>query len=88
MHEYVGQPLTSANALPKAINRIGTVLLEFWLMILRFVGHIPIHTVRKFFYIMSGVKMPYSSTIHMWANFFNPKNITIGQDTIIGDHVF
>ena len=24
----------------------------------------------------------------MWANFFQPKNITIGNDTIIGDHVF
>ena len=24
----------------------------------------------------------------MWANFFDPSNITIGNDTIIGDHVF
>jgi maltose O-acetyltransferase len=24
----------------------------------------------------------------MWANFFNPSNIEIGEDTIIGDHVF
>ena len=24
----------------------------------------------------------------MWANFFNPSNISIGQDTIIGDHAF
>jgi len=88
MHEHVGKPLTLANAFPKIINRFNTVMLEFWLMILRFVGYIPIHTIRKFFYIMSGVNMPFNSTIHMFANFFNPQNIVIGQDTIIGDHCF
>jgi maltose O-acetyltransferase len=24
----------------------------------------------------------------MWANFYDPENITIGEDTIIGDHAF
>lgn len=24
----------------------------------------------------------------MWANFFDPRNIEIGEDTIIGDHAF
>ena len=24
----------------------------------------------------------------MWANFFDPRNIVIGEDTIIGDHAF
>ncbi|HEX6977280.1 MAG TPA: acyltransferase [Patescibacteria group bacterium] len=24
----------------------------------------------------------------MWANFFNPANVEIGEDTIVGDHVF
>jgi len=28
------------------------------------------------------------SVIHMWANFFDPSGIKIGQDTIVGDHVF
>mgnify|MGYP001601932407 FL=1 len=32
--------------------------------------------------------MGKGSTFHMWANFFNPKNIEIGEDTIIGDHAF
>ena len=32
--------------------------------------------------------MPFNSTIHIGANFFNPQNITIGKDTIIGDHCF
>ncbi len=88
MQDRNGRPLSSNEIIQKIINRIKTILLEFWLMKLRFVGHIPSHTVRKFFYLISGVKMPWNSTIHMWANFFNPSNISIGQDTIIGDHAF
>ncbi len=72
----------------KITNRLNTYFLEFWLMILRWVGHIPFHSIRKIFYIASGIRLPWSSTIHMWANFFNPENIAIGQNTIIGDHVF
>lgn len=32
--------------------------------------------------------MGSGSTIHMWARFYQPRNISIGEDTIIGDHVF
>jgi maltose O-acetyltransferase len=34
------------------------------------------------------MKIGKGSTIHMWANFFQPKNIKIGEGSIIGDHVF
>lgn len=88
MHETVGQALTSKNFVSKAKNRILTILLEFWLLVLRIVGCIPIHTVRKIFYLLSGIKMPFDSTIHIGANFFKPSGITIGHDTIIGDHCF
>ncbi len=57
-------------------------------MILRWVGHIPFHTCRKFFYRLAGIKIGRKSTIHMWASFFQPKNIIIGKDSIVGDHVF
>lgn len=30
----------------------------------------------------------FATTIHIGANFFKPINITIGKDTIIGDHCF
>lgn len=72
----------------KIINRINTISLEFCLMLLRWIGHIPSHSVRKIAYILSGIQIPWDSTIHMWANFFNPKNIKIGHNTIIGDHAF
>lgn len=88
MLDRTGKKLSNQEIITKINIRIKTILLEFWLMILRWVGHIPIHSIRKLFYILSGVKMPFNSTIHMWANFFNPSNISIGCDTIIGDHCF
>ncbi|OGM06990.1 hypothetical protein A2130_03770 [Candidatus Woesebacteria bacterium GWC2_33_12] len=57
-------------------------------MLLRCVGHIPFHILRNIKYKFFGIKMGKGSTIHMWANFFYPKNIEIGLDTIIGDHAF
>lgn len=83
-----GRSLTFKEAFPKIINRFSNLSLDFELMLLRWVGHIPSHNVRRFFYRASGVKMGVGSTIHMWANFFEPRNISIGSDTVIGDHVF
>jgi len=88
MKDRNGNLLQSKDIFQKIIIRLQTICLEFWLMILRFVGFIPIHTVRKFFYLISGVKLSPTSTIHIGANFFKPSNITIGKDTIIGDHCF
>lgn len=88
MQDSHGHDINPAEFSQKVANRLRTIALEFWLMILRWVGHIPLHTVRKVFYIASGIKLPFDSTIHMWANFFNPGNITIGRNTIIGDHCF
>jgi len=88
MNEYVGQKVTIQNFLPKAFNRLNTIFLEFWLLVLRLVGFIPIHSVRKIFYHISGINMPWSSNIYMGANFFNPSGITIGHDSLIGDHSF
>jgi len=72
----------------KIKNRISAVTLEFCLMLLRWVGFIPSHLIRNVFYLMAGVKRGKGSAIHMWANFFNPRGVEIGQDTIIGDHCF
>jgi len=37
---------------------------------------------------MAGLTIGKGSVIHMWANFFDPAGIVIGEDTIVGDHVF
>ncbi|MGB6839154.1 MAG: hypothetical protein WBE27_02705, partial [Microgenomates group bacterium] len=82
------RPLTLSQAFGKILNRFYNCWLDFQLMLLRWVGHIPIHTVRKFFYRLAGVKIGKGTTIYMWANFFQPKNIKLGEDTVIGDHAF
>lgn len=86
--DKTGKGLTLKEASPKIFNRFYNYLLDIELMVLRWVGHVPFHSFRKIFYFLSGVKIGKGSTIHMWANFFEPGNISIGWDTIIGDHVF
>lgn len=86
--DRMGKSLTLGQAVPKILNRIANNFLDFKLMLLRWVGCIPSHSIRKLFYRLSGIKIGRRSTIHMWANFFQPKNITIGEGTIVGDHVF
>lgn len=88
MKDKNGRQLTPNQIALKTLTRIQTIIQEFWLLVLTIVGCIPIHSVRKLFYLISGLRLPWNSTIHMWARFFSPQKITIGQDTIIGDHVF
>lgn len=86
--DRMGRELSLRQAQGKLVDRINNYFLDFELMLLRWVGHIPLHFVRRIFYIIAGVRIGRGSTIHMWANFFYPPGIKIGQDTIIGDHVF
>lgn len=84
MPSSLGSKITPQNFLPKVLNRILTILTELWLYVLRLVGFIPSHLIRKFFYRLSGISLPFDSTIHLGANFFKPSQIKIGHDTIIG----
>lgn len=86
--DKMNNQLSLSEAFPKIVNRIYNYWLDFKLMILRWVGHIPFHSVRRFYYRISGVKLGKGSTIHMWASFYQPKNIVIGEDSVIGDHAF
>lgn len=69
----------------KIIRRMKTILLEFLVMKLHFVGHVPSHHFRRFFYRMFGIKIGSGSTIHMGLKLYNPFNIRIGKDSIIGE---
>lgn len=86
--DRMGNPLTIDQAGKKALSRAENYILDFELMFLRWVGCIPFHSIRNLFYQLAGIKIGKCSTIHMWANFFDPSKITIGEDTIIGDHAF
>ena len=86
--DKTGKSLSAGQAQQKILNRIYNYILDFELMILRWVGHVPSHLFRKLFYTLAGVGIGKGSVIHMWANFFEPGGIKIGEDTIIGDHAF
>jgi maltose O-acetyltransferase len=79
--------LTGRKSFPeKVLNRLATIWLEFVTGFLWWgVGNIPFHHVRRFFYRLAGMKIGSGSTIHMMARIYDPRHITIGKDTIIGE---
>lgn len=87
MQDRTGKELSTVEFIQKVINRFDNILLEFEVMILHLVGCFPSHFVRRFFYRLSGIKIGSGSTIHTGAKFYDPRNIEIGEDSIIGEGV-
>ena len=88
MKNKAGEELALEEIIKKSLNRFYNYWLDFELMLLRWVGYVPLHSFRRFYYRLAGIKIGKGSTIHMWASFFQPKNIEIGKGTIVGDHCF
>ncbi len=86
MKDKTGRTLSGQEIFGKGVARLASIDLEFSVMLLRWIGHIPLHHVRRFFYRLSGMRIGKGSTIHMWTNFFDPQNISIGRDTIVGEN--
>lgn len=85
MKDSQGNTLSADQLLKKMTNRIKTIFLEFEVGVLHCVGHIQIHHFRRFFYRLAGMTIGSGSTIHTGARFYNPANIVIGKDTIVGE---
>jgi acetyltransferase-like isoleucine patch superfamily enzyme len=75
------------NSLPAKIQRrLTAIYLEFITGFLWWcIGFIPLHHVRRFFYRLFGMQIGSGSTLHMMARIYDPRHITIGNDTIIGE---
>ena len=70
----------------RATRRFNAIIRELENYVLNHViGCIPLHHVRRFFYRVDGMKIGGGSTIHMGTIFYDPHNITVGRDTIIGE---
>lgn len=70
----------------KISSRLQAYYLEFITGFLWWhVGQIPFHTIRNFWYQLFGIKLGTGSTLHMGARIYDPRNIVIGDDTIIGE---
>lgn len=85
MQDKTGKQLSTTDIVGKAFTRLTTICLEFAVFLLNLVGYIPFHHIRRFFYRLAGVTIGQGSTIHMGTRFYDPRNITIGKDTIIGE---
>ncbi len=79
--------LSSGEFFSKTTSRIANWILEFQLYVLNMVSDaLPFWSIRKIFFQGSGLKIG-KSTIHMGSRFYEPKGISIGDDTIIGNRV-
>ena len=87
MKDKTGRSLGFDEIFSRTTLRIRTIITEIEVYIIHLAGSIPSHYVRRFFYRAAGIKIGTGSTIHMYARFYNPHNIVIGQDTIIGEQV-
>jgi len=70
----------------KVVRRFKAIILEFFVYILHGVGNIPFHHIRRCIYRISGMKIGKGSSLHMGIRLYNPKNIFIGNDSIIGEN--
>ncbi len=84
--DKTGRKLSGRETLQKIQFRFSTILLEKKVFLLHLVGSIPFHHIRRFFYRMSGMKIGKGSSIHMGTRFYDPRNITVGEDSIIGEN--
>ena len=83
--DRMGRSLTWQHAMQKILFRIYSYWLEFETAMLWYVvGAVPIHMTRRFFYRLAGVKIGKNSTIHMFAQMYDPSGISIGNDTKVG----
>ncbi len=84
-----GNTLSTASAMKKITNRFINWWLDLKLFKVHLVSlHVPLWSIRKFVFILAGVKIGKGATIHMGCKFFEPRGIEVGEDTIIGDRAF
>ena len=85
--DKTGKQLTTSEAVGKIGNRLYKIVVELEVFILHIIGCIPIHSIRKLFYYLAGIHIGSGSTIHTGARFYDPKHISIGEDSIVGEGV-
>ncbi|PIY72520.1 acyltransferase [Candidatus Roizmanbacteria bacterium CG_4_10_14_0_8_um_filter_33_9] len=86
INDKYGQPLSFQTVIFKMNCRIKTILLELCVYFLHLIGYVPVHHIRRFFYRIAGMKIGKGSSLHMGIRMYNPNNITIGEDSIIGEN--
>src|SRR3989344_2018812 len=84
-----GNILSFSKALSKALSRFYNWRFDLELFLIHQVSiHVPLASIRHLVFKLAGVKIGKGSTIHMGCKFFEPRGVTIGDDTKIGDNAF
>ncbi|EKD90491.1 MAG: acetyltransferase [uncultured bacterium] len=83
-----GKGLSVGQALAKALNRVYNYFLDMDLLILRIISFVPFHFIRWFFYSLAGVKIGKGAHIHIGTQFYNPRGVSIGEGSIVGQNAF
>jgi maltose O-acetyltransferase len=83
-----GKPLAADEATRRIFVRFYNWWLDFKLLLINMVGFCPLWFFRSFVYSLSGLKIGKRSKIHVFCRFFEPKRISIGEDTLIGESAF
>ena len=78
--------LTWSQASQKITHRFYSYFLDAKVALLWVLGYIPSHTLRRLIFILAGVNIGHHSTIHIGCRFYQPKNVSIGKGSIVGDH--
>lgn len=83
-----GNQLPVGNAFKRAFIRFYNWWLDFKLLLVNRTGFCPFWFWRKFVYQLAGIKIGKGAKIHVFGRFFEPGNIEIGEDTIVGESAF
>ena len=83
-----GNKLMFREAFRRASVRINNWCLDFGLFVVNTSGYCPFWFWRRTIYRLAGLKIGRNSKIHIFCRFFNPQNIEIGADTLVGEFAF
>lgn len=72
----------------KFLPRLESYALDFLLMLLHVATWIPSHTIRNLIWRACGLNLGSGSTLHTGVRVFDPRQIRVGEGTIIGYAVF
>lgn len=83
-----GKNLTWGQGVGKISKRLESYALDFSLMITNVTTWIPLHSVRNLIWQFFGLTLGKHSTLHTGVRVFDPRNIQVGEGTIIGYATF
>ncbi|MFH1244047.1 MAG: acyltransferase [bacterium] len=88
LHDKHGKSMTWEEGIHKITARFESYFLDFGLMFLHLTTWIPLHFLRNWIWRLSGLALGRDSTLHTGVRVFDPRNIQIGEGTIIGYSCF